>query len=460
MENKKIIKKSGLYLIGNLSSKILTSLLVPIYAFYVTSADLGTYDYSHTIMNILIPILFISVWDAIIRFVLSEKNEREKEKAIASSAVFTCLMNAVILVCGLSVGFLFHANDIIYLTLMISAGSLAQIWQFYSRALGRNTVYVCASLGGTSVNLGLNILLVCVAHIGLSALYISFIIGQLCVFLIAECFVHVHKYIKRANFDIDILRRMLRFSAPLVANSIAMWLISGFGRTVIVNELGASENGLYSFANRFVNIVNVFGSVISMAILEEAMISLREKGFDDKYPQTIETLFRFFQSLILTAVPALVLFYNIFSATEYYESVHFLPILFLYAVFLTMATNLGVAFNVLNKTSIQFTTTILGAVITVAVSYSLITVIGIYGVLIGQCAGALSMMTARYLMINRFVSFKIHWLPILIKMIIYLGSATLLTYSSLYINIFAFLLCALFALYDNKSLLIDLFNRK
>lgn len=79
MENKKIIKKSGLYLIGNLSSKILTSLLVPIYAFYVTSADLGTYDYSHTIMNILIPILFISVWDAIIRFVLSEKNEREKE---------------------------------------------------------------------------------------------------------------------------------------------------------------------------------------------------------------------------------------------------------------------------------------------------------------------------------------------------------------------------------------------
>ena len=125
-----------------------------------------------------------------------------------------------------------------------------------------------------------------------------------------------------------------------------------------------------------------------------------------------------------------------------------------------MATNLGVAFNVLNKTSIQFTTTILGAVITVAVSYSLITVIGIYGVLIGQCTGALSMMTARYLMINRFVSFKIHWLPILIKMIIYLGSATLLTYSSLYINIFAFLLCALFALYDNKSLLIDLFNRK
>lgn len=460
MENKKIIKKSGLYLIGNLSSKILTSLLVPIYAFYVSSADLGTYDYSHTIMNILIPILFISVWDAIIRFVLSEKREREKEKAIASSAIFTCLMNAVILVCGLTFGFLFKANDIIYLTLMISAGSLAQIWQFYSRALGRNTVYVCASLGGTIVNLGLNILLVCVLHVGLAALYISFITGQLCVFVIAESFVHVHKYIRKRNFDLDILKRMLCFSAPLVANSIAMWLISGFGRTVIVNELGPSVNGLYSFANRFVNIVNVFGSVISMAILEEAMISLREKGFDDKYPQTIETLFRFFQSLILTAVPALVLFYHIFSATEYYESVHYLPILFLYAVFLTMATNLGVAFNVLNKTQIQFTTTVLGAVVTVAVSYLLINFIGIYGVLIGQCAGALSMMVSRYLMINRFVAFKIHWAVILIKMIIYLVVTNLLTSANLYVNVIALLLCGCYALYDNRMLLADLFKRK
>ena len=44
LENKKLIKKSGLYLIGNFSSKILASLLLPVYAVYVTAAELGTYD--------------------------------------------------------------------------------------------------------------------------------------------------------------------------------------------------------------------------------------------------------------------------------------------------------------------------------------------------------------------------------------------------------------------------------
>ena len=72
MENKRIAKKSLLYFIGNFSTKMLSSLLVPIYAFYIATEELGTFDYSQTIMNILIPIVFVSIWEAVIRFILGK----------------------------------------------------------------------------------------------------------------------------------------------------------------------------------------------------------------------------------------------------------------------------------------------------------------------------------------------------------------------------------------------------
>lgn len=69
MEGKKLIKKTGLYFIGNLSSKILTFVLVPIYAFYIKSEELGEFDYAQTIMNIIVPICFVAIWEAILKFV-------------------------------------------------------------------------------------------------------------------------------------------------------------------------------------------------------------------------------------------------------------------------------------------------------------------------------------------------------------------------------------------------------
>ena len=39
--NSRVLKKSAIYLIGNFSSKILMAIIIPIYAFYIQSSDLG-----------------------------------------------------------------------------------------------------------------------------------------------------------------------------------------------------------------------------------------------------------------------------------------------------------------------------------------------------------------------------------------------------------------------------------
>ena len=66
----RLLKKIGLYFIGNLASKILSAILIPIYAFYVSSSDLGIFDYSQTLMQIIVPIVYFSIWEAILKYVI------------------------------------------------------------------------------------------------------------------------------------------------------------------------------------------------------------------------------------------------------------------------------------------------------------------------------------------------------------------------------------------------------
>ena len=75
MDKKRILKKTGLYFIGNLSTKLLSAILVPLYAFYVNAEDLGAFDYSQTLLNIVVPIAFLCVWEAVLKFVLAEEEK-------------------------------------------------------------------------------------------------------------------------------------------------------------------------------------------------------------------------------------------------------------------------------------------------------------------------------------------------------------------------------------------------
>ena len=419
MENKRIAKKSLLYFIGNFSSKMLSSLLVPIYAFYIASEELGIYDYSQTIMNIVIPIVFVSIWEAIIRFILGNKDGKSKEKEFASSAVFTIGACIVLAIGIIIVGRFIEIHYIQYFIMMCCATALAQIWQYYARVSEKNKLYVATSVISTIVNLSLNIVLILVLKWRIEALYISYICAQLVIFIILELKLKIRKFVKVQNIDLKLLKEMIIYSAPLVVNSIATWIFSGFGRIIIFENLGASSNGIYTFANKFVTIITTVGNVVTMAILEEAMISLRNNQLDSNYPKTLEQIFRLFLSLILVAMPAISIFYEFIGTTEYYQSLNLLPILLLYAVLVTMSTNFGIIFKTINKNKYQVITTIAGSIVMLLISYLFLKTAGVYAVAVGQALSALVMLLGRYFISKKFVKYSINWFPIIALMIGY-----------------------------------------
>lgn len=457
MESKRLLKKTGLYFIGNLSSKILTFLLVPIYAFYIKSDDLGYYDYAQNIMNIAVPLCFAAIWEAILKFVLQEDDEGKKNTVIATSAAFTLFVS--FLICFAMT--VYNAvisdkiNSFFYVLLMIISYAVMFIWQYYARALGQNRIYVVTGILGTTVNFAVNILMICVFKFGLEALFISYIVGNILIVLTLEYKLKIISRIRKKYIDFTVLKKMLAFSTPLVLNLISTWLITGFGRMVINEHFGSAANGMYAFANKFAIIVTMLGSVINMAIIEEALIAAKKEGIGKNFVVTVETLFKIFQSIILLAVPAVTIFYYFIRNTDYIESIEYFPALLLYSLLMIMSTSFGTVFQVINKTKYQFITTVLGAVVTVVLSYAMLDFLKLHSIVLAQVAGAVVMLVSRYIFINKYVCFKVKWLPIIFMFVLYIVAAIVcLLSNNIVVSVVVLVALGAFVLLYNRDIVL------
>lgn len=201
-----------------------------------------------------------------------------------------------------------------------------------------------------------------------------------------------------------------------------------------------------------------------MAIIEEALISAKTEGIGESFKNTIENLFRIFQSMIIAAAPVIVIFYYTIKNTEYYDSIVYFPMLLMYSLIMIMTTGFGTVFQVIEKTKYQFITTVLGAITTVVLSYGFIDKFGLHSIIIAQVAGAFVMLISRYIFVNKYVEFKINWIPICIMLIIYCLVCLICINFNLFINIAVFIISVFLLAYYNrnfmKNALIMIRNKK
>lgn len=459
MINKRLIKKSGIYFIGNLSSKIMSALLIPIYAFYINTDDLGFYDFSQTVMGILSPIIILAIWEAILKFTLSEDETEKQRKILSTSAIFSFVMSSIFIIIA-NIYNWFNRVEIHYfgvVLFMIVLHMLVLVWQNYARATSNNRLYVVAGITSTIVNFICILIFVVILKYGLFGLLVSYNIGQISIIIIVEKKLSVIKKLKIDDFDMTLLKRMLAFSSPLVLNLISAWFISGFGRMIITLKLGTEANGLYSFANKFSLIITMIGSVVTMAIIEEAILSKKSKQLDKNFNKTLQDLFMIFQIIALLGVPAIIVFYEIIAETEYYKSLIFAPWLLIYAVSNTMASNIGSIFQAIDKTKYQFTTTVFGGMTTFVISWIFIGRVGVLAVIIGQILGAIAMLVSRYILVNKFTEIRLNWKPILLMLAIFIITTIVTTNLHYLFSIFIEILVLVIILLKYKKLLFKAF---
>ena len=72
---KKLFNNSIIFAIGDIGSKGVTLLLVPLYTFHLSQSEYGSIDIIQVTINLLVPILSLSIFESVLRYVMDKEED-------------------------------------------------------------------------------------------------------------------------------------------------------------------------------------------------------------------------------------------------------------------------------------------------------------------------------------------------------------------------------------------------
>lgn len=93
--SKKLFNNSLIFAAGNLGSKLIAFVLVPLYTYYLTTEQYGTVDLVISTISMLLPIISLSIFDAVLRFVMDKKFKRS---TILTNSIFISSLGFIVFI--------------------------------------------------------------------------------------------------------------------------------------------------------------------------------------------------------------------------------------------------------------------------------------------------------------------------------------------------------------------------
>ena len=392
-----------------MAAKATAALIVPIYAFFVSTQNLGTYDYYITLAQMLSPLCFLAIWESVLRYIIRE-SEVGKKEALVSSVIAFCLISLAVVVAATlaaTLAFPSLARDVSAVATMSICVGLAQVWQYFARSFGETRLYAASGVVSALVSFGGILLFVCLLGHQLDGLVTSYVLSQLTLIILIESRLKLLTKFSPRYVSKRQIVQFVKFSTPLALNLLLLAFVTGFGRILITNVLGPESNGMYTFAMKFGTILTSLGSIFAMAVVEEAILRIG-KADADRFFQSVSncTLFLLI-GLGGLLLPCIQLFYCFIDATEYYGSYVLVPCFISYGIATVLSTVAACVFQTAQKTSYIAITSLVGAAVTALASCLGIRVMGCQGVALGLFVGAFAMFLGRYLAGRKIIPYSL-----------------------------------------------------
>lgn len=424
-----LLGRAGLYLVGNLSGKVLQSLLLPVYAFAVSSESLGSYDFALTLASILTVVVFAAIWESVLRFALGEKSRRIRIRILSAAGRFAL---GITVAMGLVTGVTWllapgYRDYSVWVGTMGVSYGLALVWQYSARALRLTGPYVISGVVSAVVAFAMTMCFVLWSQLNADGLVMSYVASQVAIVLILEWRVRLFPAIRKFPTDWALLRKLLSFSTPLILNLVSMFLLVGFGRILITVSLGASANGEYAFALKITALISALGTVFSLASIEDAVTRVGSADVGRYMESIVNALWLAVLGLGGGCLVGVKLLFPLIAATDYGAGFLLVPPLLLYACLHIMATNLGNVFQVADRTKFSAWTTMGGLLSGALSSILLVRPWGAFGVAVGLAAGMMVVVVLRWLAGARMLAFRpMVWPPLILVLLFGIVSAVLI----------------------------------
>lgn len=406
-------KNTLIFGISTFGTKFLSFLLVPLYTNILTTAEYGTADIIVTTATLLIYILTINISDSVLRFSIDQTSQQNEILSYGMKVLWvgTLVCLSVLGVVYLSgvIDWPLHYYLFVFFTFFFTA--LYQLLTNYMRGIDKISQVAVAGIISSAIIILSNILFLLVFKMGVTGYLIAFVAGPFiasvyCFLVIKE---PVNVYIK--NYcDKDTAFRMREYSIPLIFNNIALWINAFLDRYFITGMCGASENGVYSIANKIPIILATFYTVFSQAwnlsAIREFDPNDKDGFFSNTYSVYFSTISVTCSILVLLNVPMARLLY----AKDFFIAWKYSSILLMSVLFNSLTIFIGSIFSAVKKTKTIAYTTIASAVVNTGLNIILIPDFGALGAAIATAVAYLVMYVSRLFISHTYIKIRFNHL--------------------------------------------------
>ena len=392
--NRSLFNNSIFFAIGNLGSKVVQLLMLPLYTKWLSPADYGVVDLLNNYINVLILFIGLDVADALIVFPLKKKNE-EIKTIFSTALVFTVLTTLVALILflllhitGFNSAIGAFGENLWYAFGILISQAIYRVFQYFCRGINKMSVFSYTGVVSSLLIAAFSFLLI--PKFGFRGYLLAMILSNILTAVFVIVYSKAFDYFLIDGYDKGLLRQMLRYSVPMIPNILLWWIILSLNRPLLEKYTGLAAIGIFGIACKIPDLIGMVYNFFHSAWITTISEEYGNSDFN-KYVNQVLEMITCVQTFIYLATLLLSKYlFQWFIDVRYSEALMYVPILCVGIVLSNFATFMSSIFNANRKTYRMFYSVIIAAGICLLLNFALIPKYGIWGACISIVVGHLT----------------------------------------------------------------------
>jgi O-antigen/teichoic acid export membrane protein len=451
---KKLLSNSIIFAIGNLTVKVAQFFLLPILTLYFTTDEYGLSTTLLDMVELLTPLVTLGIAEGLFRFTVDGSHKNEE---LLSSGTAVVLCGFVIFAVGdLIIYAMYPQEYILWLIPLFFVRGIKKLLAEFARGLGRTVLYAFSGILESFALIGSAALFLLVFDMGISGYVLALMVSALVSMIFYVLICKPHRYIKFSAITKKKLKAMVLYSLPSIPNMLSWWIVQLSSQYVIIWFVGMDAKGLFTAASKIPALINV----VSNIFLQAWSLSSAEECADEARNKFYSQIYRYYRVLIAFAVCAVIVITPYISKfllqASFYSAWKYSPVLIVASGLGCISAFFGAFFGAFYKPHLGTITTLIGAVLNIGLSFSLVPFIGVYGAIIANTCSYIAIVISRILYCRNLVKLDIGHTKTAISFVLLLLQATVYTFNlkfKIISGVVVLLLLALLYFKDIKGLI-------
>lgn len=453
----KLVKNTLIIALGNICTKFISFFMLPLYTAVLSTSEYGTVDMINVLVSFAVIILTFQLELGLFRYLVEVRDNTEKQiEYITTVIIFSAVVNILFIVPYVAIMKMLNYQYIAPVCCMILESVMFAFLQQIPRGIGNNTLYSVGSTINGSLNVLLNVIFIAILRWRVEGLLFASIISHAIASLYLIFKIKIWKYIKFEKYSNDALKKLIKYSFPLIPSVLGWWIISASDKLVINAFLGVAANGIYSVAYKFPSVFSMVTNIFQLSWTESIAENINSSDSTSFAQSIMNKTIRLYSASNIGLIAVMPFFFPILVSEKFKDAYWYIPILMTGAFFHSVANLYGSLYTALKKTKEIAKTTLLGAGINLITNIALVKWVGIYAAAISTVLAYVIVAIVRHKDVIKDIKIIYEKKYLIMEFLVYM-----LVFSSYYIGNIVVKICTLlliipYCAFQNKELIMSL----